>query len=58
MDQYLTCKQVAENFGVKTITVWSWVRDGKLNAIKIGKLYRITPQAVDDFINSQNSKKH
>lgn len=38
----MSCKDVAEIYDVKVITVWEWIRKGKLPALKIGKQYRIT----------------
>lgn len=56
MEKYLTCEQVAERYGVKVITVWAWIREKKLRAIKIGKIYRITPQDLVEFEESRKTK--
>lgn len=37
-----TCEEVAERYSVKVITVWDWIRKKKLNAIKLGREYRIS----------------
>lgn len=47
--KYYTCAEVAEIYGVKVSTVWSWVRDGKLGSVRIGKRYRIRQQDLDSF---------
>ena len=44
-----TCAEVAEIYGVKKATVWSWVRSGKLGSIVIGRRYRIRQQDLDVF---------
>ena len=49
MDRVYTCEEVAEMYRVKISTVWGWVRDGKLKAIKIGKSYRIKQEHLDEF---------
>lgn len=49
MEKYLTCEQIAEKYGVKLITVWAWVREKKLPAVKIGKMYRIRPEDLKKF---------
>ncbi len=41
MEKFLSCEQVADRYSVKVSTVWSWVRNGRLSAVKIGKQYRI-----------------
>jgi len=44
-----TCTDVAERYGVKTITVWDWIRKKKLSAMKIGKEYRIKESDIEKF---------
>ncbi len=49
MDRVYTCEEVAEMYRVKISTVWGWIRDGKLKAIKVGKSYRIKQEHLDEF---------
>lgn len=49
MSEYFTCAEVAEQYKVKTITVWDWIRKKKMPAIKIGKEYRIRPEDIQAF---------
>lgn len=49
-----TCDEVAERYKVKVITVWDWIRQRKLNAIKLGREYRISE---DDLIQFENERK-
>lgn len=51
MEKLYTCKEVAEMYRVKEITVWEWVRTGKLKAIKIGRIYRIRKEDLENFEN-------
>lgn len=53
----MTCEQVAERYGVKLITVWAWIREKKLPAIKIGKMYRIKPDDLIAFETARMTKK-
>lgn len=55
--QYLTCKEVAEKFGVSKFTVWGWVREKKLNVVQTGKLYRIRPEDLCEFENARSTRK-
>lgn len=49
-EKYYIPHQVAEMFGVKTITVWDWIRKGKLRAYRFGgKRYRISDKQIDAF---------
>lgn len=56
MEKYLTCEQIAEKYGVKLITVWAWIREKKLPAVKIGKMYRIRPEDLKKFENDRMTK--
>lgn len=56
MNKYFTCDDVAEKYGVKKITVWQWIREKKLNAIRTGKLYRIRPEDLTEFEESRQTK--
>lgn len=49
MPKYYTCEEIAERYRVKTATVWGWIRGGKLCAVRIGGLYRITEEAMAQF---------
>lgn len=52
--ELFTCSDVAKMFKVKEITVWDWIRKGKLPAYKIGKMYRISQEQIDAFVDSKN----
>lgn len=54
MAKMYTCDEVAERYKVKVITVWDWIRQRKLNAIKLGREYRISE---DDLIQFENEQK-
>lgn len=51
MDEKLyTADEVAALFNVKRITVWDWIRKGKLRAYKCGgRLYRISEKHISAF---------
>lgn len=49
MPKYYTCEEIADRYRVKTATVWGWIRNGKLLAIRIGGLYRVTEDAMRQF---------
>lgn len=42
MAKMYTCDEVAERYKVKVITVWEWIRQRKLNAINLGREYRVS----------------
>lgn len=49
MSKMYTCEEVAERYSVKVITVWDWIRKKKLNAIKLGREYRISEHDLIQF---------
>lgn len=52
MVRFYTCEEVAEMYRIKVSTVWTWVREGKLKAVRIGKSYRIEKEALAEFEKS------
>jgi len=57
LEKYLTCDEVADRYGVKKITVWTWIREKKLNAIQTGKLYRVRPEDLREFEDLRKTKR-
>lgn len=55
MSEMYTCEQVAQRYGVKKPTVWSWIRKKELPAIRIGRDYRIRSEDVDAFERSRKT---
>ncbi len=49
MEKFFNCEEVAERYDVKLETVWAWIRDKKLPAIKIGKQYRVSLRDLEHF---------
>lgn len=49
MSEMYTCRQVAERYGAKELTVWDWIRKKKLPAIRLGRDYRITEKDIEAF---------
>ena len=46
----LTVSQAAEQLQVSQRTVYEWLRDGKLPGRKIGKVWRLSADAIVDFL--------
>jgi excisionase family DNA binding protein len=49
-EKYFTPAEIAEKFRVTTRTVWEWIRTGQLRAVKVGKYYRISEAALNEFV--------
>ncbi len=46
---WLTVQQVAERFQVSRVTVWRWIRSGRLAGIRVGRVRRIAMQDIRSF---------
>jgi excisionase family DNA binding protein len=47
----LTVHETAEQLKVKESTIRSWIRSGKLRAIKFGREWRVTVKDLERFLN-------
>lgn len=52
--QFYTVKEICEILKIKPLTVYRWLKAGKLKALKIGKNYRIENQEFERFINQKS----
>jgi len=53
----LTAKEVAALLKFNTLTVYAYIRNGKLPAVKFGKNYRISEDDLNKFITSNRVKE-
>jgi len=56
-EKLYTSKQVAEMLQVHHRTVLEWLRNGKLNGIKMGRLWRIPESELNRIFEVYNQKK-
>ena len=54
---FWTIQQVAEILQIHWQTVLNYIKSGKLNAIKLGKGYRVSKKDLDGFIKNYKTKK-
>jgi len=53
----LTPEQVSKILQVHVLTIYSYIRRGELEAIRLGRSYRVTPQDLALFIEANRVKK-
>lgn len=58
-EEYLTVKDVAVKLGIRPVTTYKWLREGKLKGtyFKIGGVYRFSKQLLEKHLEdilSQN----
>lgn len=54
---FLTVKELANTLKVNKMTVYRYIKAGKIEAYKIGKDYRITKKEFDNFLEKIKTKK-
>ena len=54
----LTPEQVAGILQINVLTVYSYIRQGKLDAIRLGRTYRIVPDDLELFIEANRIEKN
>jgi excisionase family DNA binding protein len=53
----LSTSTIAKQLGVTRQTVHNWIIAGKLNALKVGGLWRVYAEDLDEFLKRDTSKK-
>lgn len=57
MEKHLTVAEVAERLQVHWQSVLTYIKNGELEAVKLGRGYRISEEAVEAFIKSRTTKR-
>lgn len=52
-EQYYSIEEVAKKLKVSYLTVYRWIRAGKLKSYKAGKQYRIDEAELNEFIGKR-----
>ena len=56
-NNFLTVEQVAETLQIHWQTVLNYIKSGKLEALRLGKGYRISQEALERFVQNNQAKK-
>lgn len=51
-EQYYSIEEVSKMLKVAYLTVYRWIQDSKLVALKAGKQYRIKKDDLDNFLKN------
>jgi len=49
-------KEVQEMLGISQTTVYRWLESGRLPAVKIGKLWRIPADALEELLSAEGGQ--
>ncbi len=55
--QYLTVEDIAGLLGVSVDTVRNWIKQGRLEAYKVGRDYRISNEQFEKFMQERRTRK-
>ena len=53
MTTYLSTQEVADRLGVSVFTIRRYIRTGKLKAVKLDGVYRLSAQDLAEFLRSR-----
>jgi excisionase family DNA binding protein len=53
----LTPEQVADILQIHILTVYNYIRQGKLGAVRVGRSYRIVPDDLEHWIEINRVRK-
>ena len=52
VSELLTVQQVMQQLHVSDETIYRYIRNGKLKATRVGGLWRVSQEAMDEFLSS------
>lgn len=55
--KYVSTIEIANTLNVNRVTVVKWIQEGKLKAIRAGKIYRVDIDDFNDFVEQNKVKK-
>lgn len=55
-EKFYTVQEVADLLQIHWQSVLNYIKNGKLKALKLGKGYRISHEALDEFISNHTTK--
>lgn len=56
MDKYYSPLEVASILNVSPRTILNWIKKGELEALKVGRTYRISEANLNIFLKKENEK--
>ncbi len=56
LEPFYTAEELAKGLKVNIMTIYRYIKAGKLNAHKIGKEFRIDKKEFDKFIKNSRTK--
>ena len=48
--QLMTAKEVADYFSISQVTIYKYAAEGKIPALRVGRVWRFDKQAIDKWV--------
>jgi len=55
LDEYFTVKEVAEKLKLNIMTIYKWINQGKIKAVKLGDTWRISETEINRILNENKN---
>lgn len=55
--EFYTAEDLADKIGVNIMTIYRYIKAGKLKAFKFGKEFRIEAKEFENFLNKHKTQK-
>lgn len=56
-ETFYTVEEIADQLRVSIYTVREWIKAGKLEAVKVGKHYRVSETQLNNYLEANKTKK-
>lgn len=57
-DRWMSVDEIGEYLGVKRDTIYNWISDRKMPAIKMGRLWKFKKDEVDEWVRNGGAVEH
>jgi excisionase family DNA binding protein len=55
-ESLLTLQQAADKLGISKVTLWRWIKDGKLSAVKLSRrVVYVRKEEIDRFLKASET---
>jgi excisionase family DNA binding protein len=56
MEKYYTPEEIAANLKVSRKTIYNWIREGRLKAVKIGHFWRVSESELNRLLKGEKKE--
>jgi excisionase family DNA binding protein len=54
--EFFTVQEISKMLKIHEQTIFRWIREGKLESIKVGRNQRVTKEQLDNFLNKNKEE--